>query len=44
MLAHYLVIQCRELNGEITDIFRDKMNYMEHVAALRMFVLMEQVS
>ncbi|KAG6971496.1 hypothetical protein JG687_00002005 [Phytophthora cactorum] len=34
---------CRELNGEITDIFRDKLNYMEHVEALRMFVLMEQM-
>ncbi|KAE8916108.1 hypothetical protein PF003_g1006 [Phytophthora fragariae] len=34
--------KCQELNGEITDIFRDKMNYMEHVEALRMFVLMEQ--
>ncbi|CAH0484294.1 unnamed protein product [Peronospora farinosa] len=41
-LTRHLEIKCRELNGEIADIFRDKMNYMEHVAALRMFVLMEQ--
>ncbi|KAL3666872.1 hypothetical protein V7S43_007821 [Phytophthora oleae] len=40
--TRHLDSKCRELNGEITDIFRDKMNYMEHVEALRMFVLMEQ--
>ncbi|KAG4243388.1 hypothetical protein PC116_g8744 [Phytophthora cactorum] len=41
-LTRHLETECRELNGEITDIFRDKLNYMEHVEALRMFVLMEQ--
>ncbi|KAG1697027.1 hypothetical protein DVH05_017414 [Phytophthora capsici] len=40
--TRHLDSKCRELNGEITDIFRDKMNYMDHVEALRMFVLMEQ--
>lgn len=42
-LSLVCVLQCQQLNGEITDIFRDKMNYLEHVEALRMFVLMEQV-
>ncbi|KAE9107818.1 hypothetical protein PF005_g22327 [Phytophthora fragariae] len=41
-LTRQIEDKCQELNGEITDIFRDKMNYMEHVEALRMFVLMEQ--
>ncbi|CAI5737724.1 unnamed protein product [Peronospora destructor] len=41
-LTRHLEMKCCELNGEIADIFRDKMIYMEHVAALRMFVLMEQ--
>ncbi|ETP43587.1 hypothetical protein F442_09699 [Phytophthora nicotianae P10297] len=41
-LTRHLENKCHELNGEITDIFRDKLNYMEHVKALRMFVLMEQ--
>ncbi|CAH0521226.1 unnamed protein product [Peronospora belbahrii] len=40
--TNHLETKCRELNREITDIFRDKMNYMDHVEALRMFVLMEQ--
>ncbi|KAG6623529.1 Gamma-tubulin complex, DGRIP91/SPC98 component [Phytophthora cinnamomi] len=41
-LTRHIESKCQELNGEITDIFRDKMKYMEHVEALRMFVLMEQ--
>ncbi|OWZ22650.1 hypothetical protein PHMEG_0002630 [Phytophthora megakarya] len=41
-LTSHLESKCRELNSDITNIFRGKMNYMEHVKALRMFVLMEQ--
>ncbi|CAI5717342.1 unnamed protein product [Hyaloperonospora brassicae] len=41
-LTRHLEMKCRELNGEVTDIFRDEMNYMAHLDALRMFVLMEQ--
>ncbi|EEY62031.1 uncharacterized protein PITG_14022 [Phytophthora infestans T30-4] len=41
-LTIHLEEKCRKLNGEITDIFRDKLNYLGHVEALRMFVLMEQ--
>ncbi|KAL7684613.1 putative gamma-tubulin complex component protein [Plasmopara halstedii] len=41
-LTQHIEHKCHELNGEITDIFRDKMNYMEHVETLRLCVLMEQ--
>ncbi|KAF4137761.1 Gamma tubulin complex component C-terminal [Phytophthora infestans] len=41
-LTIHLEEKCRKLNGEITDIFRDKLNYLGHVEALRMFVLMKQ--
>uniref|UniRef100_A0AAV1UA43 Spindle pole body component n=1 Tax=Peronospora matthiolae TaxID=2874970 RepID=A0AAV1UA43_9STRA len=41
-VTRHLETKCRELNSEVTGIFRSELNYMEHVEALRMFVLMER--
>ncbi|KAI9912963.1 hypothetical protein PsorP6_005193 [Peronosclerospora sorghi] len=41
-LTRHIETKCLTLNGELADLLRDKMNFLEHVEALRMFVLMEQ--
>ncbi|KAG7389994.1 hypothetical protein PHYBOEH_007191 [Phytophthora boehmeriae] len=41
-LTKHVGDKCDELNGSITDIFRTRLRYLDHVEALRKFVLMEQ--
>ncbi|TYZ68713.1 hypothetical protein PybrP1_006758, partial [[Pythium] brassicae (nom. inval.)] len=41
-LLQHVERKCRELNGAMATLFRERLQYLDHVDALRAFVLMQQ--